>query len=193
MTQQRHTPPGTSGASSCNEWTISSQIVLLIRRSLLADNARSLAHLTSRPTITKIMDRRQETCLDSMNEQPSVPTSVASDLSDAEAGTLQWAQAPQVQFIQIASLWAHPDGRSNRSALSPGTETPLMKRILTHNGALIFKVIGIASFVFTAIALWPAVASFKEARKATLLAEWTSKKDFLDYCEEVSISHFESF
>jgi len=48
------------------------------------------------------------------------------------------------------------------------------------------KVAGIASLLLTAILAWPAVASAGDTRMATLLAEWTSKKEYMEFCEAVS-------
>lgn len=40
---------------------------------------------------------------------------------------------------------------------------------------------------FTALALWPSIVSQKDTSDATLFAEWTSQKDFLEFCTSTPV------
>ncbi|KAI1501507.1 hypothetical protein F5X99DRAFT_382756 [Biscogniauxia marginata] len=42
---------------------------------------------------------------------------------------------------------------------------------------------GVFTFIITVIVVWPAFLGALESRKATEIAQWTSKKDFLERCE----------
>jgi hypothetical protein len=60
---------------------------------------------------------------------------------------------------------------------------------LQRNRARIFavasKVAAISSLILTAIMAWPTISSAGDTRLATLLAEWTSQKEYLEFCEAV--------
>ncbi|KAK4206743.1 hypothetical protein QBC37DRAFT_116412 [Rhypophila decipiens] len=45
------------------------------------------------------------------------------------------------------------------------------------------KFILVLSFVVTAIALWPTFSGAAESKRANLLAEWTARKDYFEFCE----------
>lgn len=54
------------------------------------------------------------------------------------------------------------------------------------------RIIGVASkaallvsLVLTALMAWPTISSANDTRMATLLAEWTSQKEYLEFCEAV--------
>jgi hypothetical protein len=55
-------------------------------------------------------------------------------------------------------------------------------------GDLVGKTIVLLSLVIAGVALWPAIAGAKDGKEATLLAQWTAKKDFFELCESVSVS-----
>ncbi|KAK0644600.1 hypothetical protein B0T16DRAFT_199062 [Cercophora newfieldiana] len=44
-------------------------------------------------------------------------------------------------------------------------------------------VLGTGGFVIACVALWSTIAATNDGRKAKLLAEWTAKKDFLEFCQ----------
>ncbi|RYP77341.1 hypothetical protein DL771_001136 [Monosporascus sp. 5C6A] len=44
------------------------------------------------------------------------------------------------------------------------------------------KALAIIGIIAACFALWPTFSSAKDGRKATLIAEWTAKKDFLEFC-----------
>ncbi|OIW29467.1 hypothetical protein CONLIGDRAFT_680316 [Coniochaeta ligniaria NRRL 30616] len=48
---------------------------------------------------------------------------------------------------------------------------------------MVSKVAAIASLLLTALMAWPAITSSADTRMATLLAEWTSQKEYLEFCE----------
>ena len=52
----------------------------------------------------------------------------------------------------------------------------------------IWAVIAIATLIVTVLALWPSILSWRDTHTATLLAEWTARKDFLEFCSSVSVS-----
>ncbi|KAB5550902.1 hypothetical protein GE09DRAFT_154250 [Coniochaeta sp. 2T2.1] len=45
------------------------------------------------------------------------------------------------------------------------------------------KLAAITSLMLTALTAWPTVSSAGDTRTATLLAEWTAQKEFLEFCE----------
>jgi hypothetical protein len=47
------------------------------------------------------------------------------------------------------------------------------------------KALSILVFIVSIVALWASVSSAVEARKATDIAKWTSKKEFIEFCENV--------
>ena len=51
----------------------------------------------------------------------------------------------------------------------------------------IARVIATAGFVIACVALWSTISATTDGRKAEILAEWTAKKDFLEFCHEVSL------
>lgn len=58
----------------------------------------------------------------------------------------------------------------------------LFTKIKSQSG-LLGKVVVIVSLMVAALALWPTFSGTAEGRRATLLAEWTAKKDFFEFCE----------
>jgi hypothetical protein len=46
--------------------------------------------------------------------------------------------------------------------------------------------IGAAGFIVACVALWSTISATKDGHKATVLAEWTAKKDYLEFCQAVS-------
>lgn len=44
-----------------------------------------------------------------------------------------------------------------------------------------------AGFAVTCVALWTAICAMEDSRKALRLAEWTAKKEFLEFCQTVSL------
>lgn len=79
------------------------------------------------------------------------------------------------------------------TTLSFGRTQPTCERQtqtwLRRNQSRIFgmvsKVAAIASLLLTALMAWPAITSSADTRMATLLAEWTSQKEYLEFCEAV--------
>jgi hypothetical protein len=47
------------------------------------------------------------------------------------------------------------------------------------------KTFSLLIFFLSVVALWASVSSAVDSQKATSIAEWTSKKDFFLYCEDV--------
>ncbi|KAK3366097.1 hypothetical protein B0T24DRAFT_413626 [Lasiosphaeria ovina] len=45
----------------------------------------------------------------------------------------------------------------------------------------------LVAFVLSCVSLWSTITSASDARLSALLAQWTSLKDFLEYCESVSV------
>ncbi|RYP23569.1 hypothetical protein DL765_001083 [Monosporascus sp. GIB2] len=48
------------------------------------------------------------------------------------------------------------------------------------------KTLAIIAIIVACFALWPTFSSAKDGRKATLIAEWTAKKDFLEFCQSIN-------
>ena len=48
------------------------------------------------------------------------------------------------------------------------------------------KMLTMAGFIITCLTLWLTISSAKDGHKARLIAEWTAKKDFLEFCQSVS-------
>lgn len=47
------------------------------------------------------------------------------------------------------------------------------------------KLAGLAGFAIACVALWSALSSMHDTRQALVLAQWTARKDFLQYCHSV--------
>jgi len=48
------------------------------------------------------------------------------------------------------------------------------------------RMLGVVAFIFSCVELWSTLSSASDAKLATRLAEWTTLKDFLEFCESVS-------
>lgn len=74
------------------------------------------------------------------------------------------------------------------SEIRPQSQGPL-QTWMARNRSWIFgvasKLAAIATLVLTALMAWPAIESSSDTRMATLLAKWTSWKDFMEFCEAV--------
>ncbi|KAK3940828.1 hypothetical protein QBC46DRAFT_119122 [Diplogelasinospora grovesii] len=57
------------------------------------------------------------------------------------------------------------------------------QRTWTRKFSIAIKTTGIIAFLLSCVALWPAITSASDTKRATLLAEWTSMKDFIEFCE----------
>ncbi|KAH8909143.1 hypothetical protein BR93DRAFT_532893 [Coniochaeta sp. PMI_546] len=79
-----------------------------------------------------------------------------------------------------------PGTTSSFEPTQPACEQPT-QTWLQRNWSRIFgvvsKVAAITSLVLTALMAWPAITSSADTRRATKLAEWTSQKDYLEFCE----------
>jgi len=53
--------------------------------------------------------------------------------------------------------------------------------------SIIARLVATAGFVIACVALWSTISATSDGRKAEILAEWTAKKDFLEFCHEVSL------
>ncbi|KAM7186190.1 hypothetical protein V8F33_011956 [Rhypophila sp. PSN 637] len=56
-------------------------------------------------------------------------------------------------------------------------------RLTEGNGTSLTRLFAAAGFGLACLGLWPTITAMRDARKAQLLAEWTAKKDFLEFCE----------
>lgn len=90
----------------------------------------------------------------------------------------------------LASPDSTPDGASSSTASSlptttastiPSSQTSAISRYRNKRVAALLTVAG---FVLTSLALWPTFASQKDGHQALSLSEWTSPKDFIEYCED---------
>lgn len=54
----------------------------------------------------------------------------------------------------------------------------------------IATLVGTGGFAIACVALWSTITAANDGRKAEILAEWTAKKDFLEFCQAVSESNF---
>jgi hypothetical protein len=81
-------------------------------------------------------------------------------------------------------------GLTNRT--TPATSSPTSLRgktaeFLTRHFLKPGMLLSVFALVLSAIALWPALVSIHESRRATELAKWTAWKDFYEFCETVSL------
>lgn len=60
---------------------------------------------------------------------------------------------------------------------------------LRAKSGLLGKAVVLVSFIVTAVALWPTFSGAVDSRRSKLLAEWTAKKDFFEFCESVCGTH----
>ncbi|KAK3987616.1 hypothetical protein QBC44DRAFT_331236 [Cladorrhinum sp. PSN332] len=63
------------------------------------------------------------------------------------------------------------------------TTLQTLKTYCTRASPILFKILTLATFLLATLALWPSIESASDTRRSTGLAEWTSKKEFLDFCE----------
>lgn len=66
-------------------------------------------------------------------------------------------------------------GNGNNDRSSRKTWKPSMSTIL-----------GTGGFVVACVTLWYTISATSDGRKSKILAEWTAKKDFLEFCQSVS-------
>ncbi len=72
------------------------------------------------------------------------------------------------------------------------TKATVLKSFASHTAAhlatparAVAKVAAITGFAVACVALWSTLATMDDGHYAVTLAEWTARKDFLEYCEEV--------
>ncbi|KAK0744990.1 hypothetical protein B0T21DRAFT_345106 [Apiosordaria backusii] len=62
-----------------------------------------------------------------------------------------------------------------------------LRSLIGRHGARIVKasrmLAAMGSFIVACVALWSAICAMEDSRKAVRLAEWTAKKDFLEFCQ----------
>ncbi|KAK4465816.1 hypothetical protein QBC42DRAFT_108335 [Cladorrhinum samala] len=75
---------------------------------------------------------------------------------------------------------------SSHETCSQGKIPKSLKRCFYRAGPIFFKLLTVATFLLTILALWPSIESAADTRRSTGLAEWTSKKEFIEFCEEHS-------
>lgn len=63
-----------------------------------------------------------------------------------------------------------------------------LQRNLSRIFGMVSKVAAVASLVLAALMAWPAITSSADTRLATLLAEWTSENEYMEFCEAVCLS-----
>ncbi|KAK4035112.1 hypothetical protein C8A01DRAFT_38384 [Parachaetomium inaequale] len=59
---------------------------------------------------------------------------------------------------------------------------------LTKRMGVIAKLAGIAGFAIACVALWSTLSAMGDSGKALALAEWTARKDFLEFCQASNYS-----
>ena len=59
---------------------------------------------------------------------------------------------------------------------------------LTRRGGALAKIAGIAGFVIACVALWSTLSAMDDGRRSIALAEWTARKDFLEFCQSVRVN-----
>jgi hypothetical protein len=74
------------------------------------------------------------------------------------------------------------------SSVSDEPAASWVKRSITRIVHPASQIAAFVSLVLTAVMAWPAVTSSSDTRLATLLAEWTSKKEYFEFCESVSVA-----
>ena len=59
---------------------------------------------------------------------------------------------------------------------------------LARRGGALAKIAGIAGFVIACVALWSTLSAMDDSRRSIELAEWTARKDFLEFCQSVRVT-----
>ncbi|KAK4169982.1 hypothetical protein QBC43DRAFT_39898 [Cladorrhinum sp. PSN259] len=59
----------------------------------------------------------------------------------------------------------------------------VLKAHCNRAGPVLFKLLTILTFLLATFALWPTMESAQDTRRSTGLAEWSSKKEFIEFCE----------
>jgi hypothetical protein len=63
---------------------------------------------------------------------------------------------------------------------------------LTKRAGVIAKLVGIGGFAIACVALWSTLSAMNDGRRALALAEWTARKDFLEFCQSVCIHRIQT-
>jgi hypothetical protein len=64
----------------------------------------------------------------------------------------------------------------------------LARTQFSKRGGIVVKAAGIVGLVVACVTLWPTFSAMQDTRRALLLAEWTARKEFLEFCEAVGTS-----
>lgn len=88
----------------------------------------------------------------------------------------------ELQCCEALSESAPPHGISSQRTIYQSLKTYFYRA-----GPIFFKLLTVATFSLSILALWPSIESAADTRRSTGLAEWTSKKEFIEFCEEASV------
>ncbi|KAK4230338.1 hypothetical protein QBC38DRAFT_39815 [Podospora fimiseda] len=58
-----------------------------------------------------------------------------------------------------------------------------LKTYCTRAAPILLKLLTLATFLLATLALWPSIESAADTKTSTGLAEWTSRKEFIEFCE----------
>lgn len=83
----------------------------------------------------------------------------------------------------LATTVQSPLPRIFHSSDSLSISSQWLKRVLKPS---ISMIVGVGGFVLACVALWSTVNATSDGRNAELLAEWTAKKDFIEFCQTAS-------
>lgn len=106
------------------------------------------------------------------------------------------AQLPAQAATQATQLAARQTLGSLLPTTTPSRQPPqrskicnrCRKRLWDQRLDFAVKIFGILAFLLSCAALCPSICGQEDAHKATQLAEWSALKDFMTYCESVSLS-----
>lgn len=110
---------------------------------------------------------------------------------------LQAISRPSRQTVLTSPAQPDPGDGTPASQVQPSATTEASSIIANHaqhgwmsrtrrkKSQALTTALSALVFIVSIVALWASVSSALEARKATDIAEWTSRKDFLEFCEDV--------
>lgn len=116
---------------------------------------------------------------------PATTTSEVDTSRDTEASrsTLNRSATKKWAFSIASRSFNSALGMSLARVKGIGTiYLPRTPKLRASAGA----VLGLAGFVIACIALWSTITSMNSGYKAQALAEWTARKDFIEFCQTVS-------
>lgn len=123
------------------------------------------AHVSSRPNP------------DSTQEHATAPGNQRSAAGNTTSQPASWLR-------RVATTVIYP--LRSLQTIGAAVLYPKLQALWARPGQLFSVTLAILTFTIACLALWPTISGAKDSKTATLLAEWTAKKEYYEFCESVS-------